>query len=209
MSESKTKNTRKTRTNTNKATKEVEKDIKPTETTEATANKESFEKENTTTTKTSRKSLTSIDLYDLVPVIALVDSVIFVADNTKAEYVWDSKGDVQYVTYGELISMKGKQKRFFEEMWIYVDDEEVVEALNLTSLYKKFDEIKSLESYLDQFDSNHDLIQSLKPLPEGIKKSLGRQAAKLIQEDKLDGHNTIRALENCLGVELAHLLDDK
>lgn len=155
--------------------------------------------------KSIRKSIATIDLNDLVPVVALIDSVIFVADNTKAEYEWDSKGDVQYITYGELISMKGRQKRFLEEMWLYIDDEEVVEALNLTSLYEKYDEIKSIEDYLARIDDLHELNQVLTPLPSGIKKSLARQAAQLIPE-KLDKYNTIKTLENSLGVELLHLL---
>lgn len=158
--------------------------------------------------KNIRKSIATVDLNDLIPVVALVDSVIFIADNTKAEYDWDSKGDTQYITYGELVSMKGRQKRFFDEMWIYIDDEEVVEALNLTPLYQKYDEIKSMEDYLTKFESNHELKQTLKSLPNGIKKSLGRQAAQLIQEEKLDKHNTIKALEDSLGVELVHLLKD-
>ncbi len=157
--------------------------------------------------RNTRKSIATVDLNDLVPVVALIDSVIFVADNTKAEYEWDSKGDIQYITYGELISMKGRQKRFLEEMWLYIDDEEVVEALNLTSLYEKYDEIKSLEDYLSQFTTNHELKQVLTPLPNGIKKSLGRQAAQLIQDGEFDKFKTIKTLEECLGVELTHLLD--
>lgn len=207
MTEQKTRNTRKPRTTTNKTTKDVEPTIELVETTESALETVNAVEEKVATKKNTRKSIATVDLNDLIPVMALVDSVIFVADNTKAEYEWDSKGDTQYITYSELVSMKGRQKRFFDEMWIYIDDEEVVEALNLTALYQKYDEIKSMEDYLSKFNSNHELKQSLTHLPNGIKKSLGRQAAQLIQEGKLDGYNTIKALEDCLGVELAHLLD--
>lgn len=159
-----------------------------------------------TPAKPSRKSIATIDLNDLVPVVSLVDSVIFVADSTKAEYEWDSKGDVLYITYGELISMKGRQKRFLDEMWVYIDDEEVVRALNLTSLYEKYDEIKSLEEYLNIHATNYELKEVLQKLPSSIKKSLGRQAAQLIEEGSLDGHQKIKALEESLGVDLTHLL---
>ncbi len=47
----------------------------------------------------------------------------------------------------------------------------------------------------------------LAPLPNGIKKSLARQAAQLIQDGKFDKFKTIKTLEECLGVELTHLLD--
>jgi len=204
MAEQKPKTTTRPRT-ANKTTKVNEKVIAKTE--PIVEVKDEVVVEEVKPVRNTRKSIATIDLNDLIPVVALVDSVIFVADNTKAEYEWDSKGDVQYITYGELVSMKGRQKRFLEEMWIYIDDEEVVEALNLTSLYEKYDEIKSMEDYLEKFNSNHELKQSLTPLPNGIKKSLGRQAAQLIQEGKLDKFKTIKTLEECLGIELSHLLD--
>lgn len=156
--------------------------------------------------KSTRKSLTSIDVNDLVPVVAMMDSIIFIADNTSAVYEWSNKGDVQYITYGELISMKGRQKRFIDEMWIYIDDEEVVNALNITSVYEKFNEIKSLEDYLAKFETNYDLKEALSPLPNSIKKALGRQAQQMIEEEKLDKVSTTKALEECLGVELLDLL---
>jgi hypothetical protein len=207
MAEQKTRNTRKPRTDANKPIKDSEPIIEAIKTTESAIEAVDKVEDKVVAKKNTRKSITAVDLNDLIPVVALVDSVIFVADNTKAEYEWDSKGDIQYITYSELVSMKGRQKRFLDEMWIYIDDEEVVEALNLSSHYQRYDEIKSMEDYLDKFNSNHELKQSLTPLPDGIKKSLGRQAAQLIKEGKLDRHNTIKALEDCLGVELAHLLD--
>lgn len=207
MAEQKTRNTRKPRTATNKPIKDSEPTVQAVEASENINENVEAVKDKVETKKNIRKSIATVDLNDLIPVVALVDSVIFVADNTKAEYEWGSKGDVQYITFSELVSMKGRQKRFLDEMWIYIDDEEVVEALNLTSHYQKYDEIKSMEDYLDKFNSNHELKQSLTPLPDGIKKSLGRQAAKLIEDKKLDGYNTIKTLEDCLGVELAHLLD--
>ncbi|RKJ73015.1 hypothetical protein D7X33_20965 [Butyricicoccus sp. 1XD8-22] len=200
-------NTRKPRTTkTVKPVEEVVEKVEVTQVVEDVTIKEEVKVEEKPK-KNTRKSIATVDLNDLVPVVALIDSVIFVADNTKAEYEWDSKGDIQYITYGELISMKGRQKRFLEEMWLYIDDEEVVEALNLTSLYEKYDEIKSLEDYLSQFTTNHELKQVLTPLPNGIKKSLGRQAAQLIQDGEFDKFKTIKTLEECLGVELTHLLD--
>ena len=35
---------------------------------------------------------------------------------------WNDLGDVQEMEYRELVSMRGNQRRFFEENWILIDE---------------------------------------------------------------------------------------
>ena len=44
---------------------------------------------------------------------------------------WDDFGDVQEMEYRELVSMRGNQRRFFDEKWILIDDPAVIKKLGV------------------------------------------------------------------------------
>ena len=44
---------------------------------------------------------------------------------------WDGFGDTQDLEYRELVSMRGNQRRFFEDNWILIDDYRIIRKLGV------------------------------------------------------------------------------
>ena len=64
--------------------------------------------------------------------------LIFINRRTGDKTEWDNFGDKQTLTMGDLRSMKGSQRAFFENNWIFVDsiDEEGYEDVTPEDVYK-------------------------------------------------------------------------
>lgn len=113
---------------------------------------------------------------------------------------WDCFGDVQELEYRELVSMRGNQRRFFEENWILIDDPAVIKKLGVERYYKN-----SLTT--DNFDAVFTMpaekIKKIVPtLPGGTKDAIASEAKKKIETGELDSRSAIKALEESLSVEL-------
>lgn len=113
---------------------------------------------------------------------------------------WDRFGDVQELEYRELVSMRGNQRRFFEENWILIDDPAVIKKLGVERYYKN-----SLTT--DNFDAVFTMpaekIKKIVPaLPGGTKDAIASEAKKKIETGELDSRSAIKALEESLSVEL-------
>ena len=49
---------------------------------------------------------------------------------------WSGLGEIQEMEYRELVSMRGNQRRFFEENWILIDDPTVIKKLGVGRYYQ-------------------------------------------------------------------------
>lgn len=141
-----------------------------------------------------------IDNNELVPVRSTQNSLIYISKRTGEQIEWSSFGEVQDVSFGELNTMKGNQKRFFTEGWIIVEDEEAIEQLGLTKQYQDLLDITDMDEFFDM--EIEDMSNSLEKMPRGYKKSLAVEARKRIEEGGLDSRSVIKLLEEKLDVDL-------
>lgn len=113
---------------------------------------------------------------------------------------WDDFGDVQEMAYRELVSMRGNQRRFFEENWILIDDPAVIKKLGVERYYKNS---LTTDDFEDVFTMSASDIKEIVPtLPGGTKDAIASEAKKKIESGELDSRSAIKALEDSLDVEL-------
>lgn len=113
---------------------------------------------------------------------------------------WNAFGDVQEIEYRELVSMRGNQRRFFEENWILIDNPAVIKKLGVERYYKNS---LTTDSFDDVFTMSVDEIKEVVPtLPGGTKDAIAAKAKEKIETGELDSRSAIKALEDSLSVEL-------
>ena len=113
---------------------------------------------------------------------------------------WSGLGEIQEMEYRELVSMRGNQRRFFEENWILIDDPAVIKKLGFGRYYQNS---LSTDDFEDVFNMSADEIKEIVPtLPGGTKDAIASEAKKKIDSGELDSRSAIKALEDSLDVEL-------
>lgn len=113
---------------------------------------------------------------------------------------WNSLGEVQEMEYRELVSMRGNQRKFFEENWILIDDPAVIKKLGVERYYKNS---LTTDDFEEVFTMPAEKIKEIVPtLPGGTKDAIASEAKKKIESGELDSRSAIKALEDSLSVEL-------
>lgn len=154
------------------ARKEVEAELKASEV-----------KVSTTSKPVSNK--VEIDRFEMIPVMnATNGSLVYFSRKTGAEWNWSEYGDIEYMEYQELLSMRTAHRRFFDEPFIIVMDDIAVEALGLTKMYEN---IRSPEQIDVIFKMNQtEFEEVVEKSPKGIKHLIVSRAKKLYGSGELD-----------------------
>lgn len=124
---------------------------------------------------------------------------------------WSHFGDVEQLTMGDLRAMKGTQRAFYENQWIYIMDveDEGYEDVTADDIYKALMVSQYYKSILDP--DNFDQIFSwpeakvkerITMMSSGAKMNLMVAANTAIKSGKLDSLKRIKVLEELLGCEL-------
>lgn len=149
----------------------------------------------------ARKKRVEIDRNELIPVrSAIHGDLIYISKRSADRFEWNEFGAIEFVTMGELITMKSTQPRFLREAWLIVDDEDAIEFLGLTDLYETIFEIGDLDKFFNK--SDRDMEALLDKMPKGYKQTLATKARELIENGELDSNRKIRLLEDKLDVDL-------
>lgn len=156
--------------------------------------------EETTATKVLKKKV-EIDRNEMIPCRnATQGSLIYVSSKTGATILWQEFGDIEYIDYGELLTMRASQPRFINEPWLIIEDEVVAENLSLDKLYAKIVPVDELEGF---FSLPIEAIQEkLRILPNGSKNLVADKARELIVAGQLYDIRVIKVLEKELHVDL-------
>lgn len=113
---------------------------------------------------------------------------------------WDGFGDTQDLEYRELVSMRGNQRRFFEDNWILIDDYRIIQKLGVDRYYQNS---LTTDNFDEVFSMPADKIKEVVPsLPGGTKDAIASRAKDKIESGELDSRSAIKALEDSLSVEL-------
>lgn len=153
------------------------------------------------TTTIEKQTKREINNDTMIECISGVSGLFYKSNLTPGYIVeWNSIGDVQYLPYRELISIRSSQRRFFEDNWIFIPDEEVLKKLGIERYYVNSIKSGNIE---DVFKMNPDKIREFVPkLPNGTKESLATCAKQKIRSGELDSIGVLKALEDTLNVEL-------
>lgn len=191
MTENTTSTNRRTRKSTAKKTEEAKVNTAPEKVVEVEVAK-----------KPARKSVTQIDVNELIPVRSLTNNtLVYVSKQTRQEWVWQNYGDVLYISYGELLNMKSHSPAFIYDCMLALEDEEVMEVFNLTSLYENLLSEQELDNLFSM--SAQELIEFIPKLPKGVKNSVVTRAREKYVNGEIDSTSVIKALEQTLAIELS------
>lgn len=120
--------------------------------------------------------------------------------NLGYEVEWNEFGEEQQIDFGELLSMRGSQRRFFEENWILIDDPEVIKKLGVERYYKN---VPSVEEFDDIFSlSPEKLKDKIAGMSNGMKNSVAMRAKELIDDGVIDSRATIKAISESVGKDI-------
>lgn len=149
----------------------------------------------------ARKKRVEIDRNDLVLVRSAVKGdLIYISKRSSDRFEFNEFGATDYITMGELITMKSTQPRFLKEAWLVIDDEDAIEFLGLTDLYETIFEIGDLEKFFSKSDTEMEKL--LTNMPTGYKNTLATKAREMIESGELDSNKKIKLLEDKLDVDL-------
>lgn len=163
---------------------------------------------------TAAKKHTPVKLDDSVLISVksnVYGGLVYINRRTGDQTTWDRCGDVQTLTMGDLRAMKGTQRAFFENQWIYivgVEDaeyedvapEDIYRSLMVTQYYKN---ILNPDNYAEIFTWSETRIrETIAGMSDGAKTNLIVAANTCIADGTLDSLRTIQLLEKCLGCEL-------
>lgn len=147
-----------------------------------------------------RKELPKIDLNELIPVISRNEGELFYkSTKTQQEVFWKAYGDLQHITFDEILNMRASQPRFIDDAWVVVDDDEVIEYLGLADKYDQFFHIEDMDAYLLN-NTLDELKKEIPVLPSGLKTSIGVAAKRLVESEELYHMGKIKLLEDKLGI---------
>lgn len=146
------------------------------------------------------KKRLEINRDELIVCRSATENLVYVSNRTGEKFEWADFGDVQYITLGELISMKSTQPRFLKEGWLIVDDEEVIEQLGLAKMYGSIFEVDDIDDFLEQ--DPYEMERILKTMPRGFKNSIAQVAREKVESGELDSNRKIKLLEQLLDVDL-------
>ena len=179
--------------------------------TTASAKKETVENVESTVVTSPKKSVKLDDSVLISVKSNTFGGLLYVNPRTGDKTEWNGCGDVQTLTMGDLRAMKGTQRAFFENQWIYivgVDEsgyedvtaEDIYKSLMVTQYYKN---VLDPDNYAEIFSwEPHRIQEVVSMMSDGAKMNLVVAANTCIDDGTLDSLRKIQVLEECLGCEL-------
>ena len=146
------------------------------------------------------KKRLEINRDELIECRSAVSNLIYVSKRTSEKFEWAEYGDVNYITLGELITMKSTQPRMLKEGWLIVDDEDAIEQLGLAKMYGNLFEVNDIDEFFDL--DEQEMTRILTNMPRGFKNSLGNFARERLESGQLDSKSKVKLLEELLDVDL-------
>lgn len=144
----------------------------------------------------------SLDKNELIPVMNITNgSLVYQSRKTGLEVKFERYGDIEYLEVGELLTMRSGQRRFLDEPWILIMDNEVVNYLGLDKLYNKLENPQNIDNIF-KFD-NEAFEQIVTSSPRGYAQLIISRARAKIKDGTLDSVSKIKLLEDRFKVELA------
>lgn len=142
------------------------------------------------------------DLSEMICVVNITNSkLIYISKSVPGYRIdWDGYLDENWIEYKELINMRNSQRSFFQEPWVMCDWE-VLKDLKVDNYYKNIIDLENLDLLFQK--SPEQLEETLKVIPDGIKKLVIDRAFELRREKKLDSLSIIEVIEKKLKVDLS------
>lgn len=126
--------------------------------------------------------------------------LIYISKRTQGYQEEWSFGQTAYIEFIELQTMVRTDKKFFENNWLYVEDMNVVKALNLERYYKNILKAEDFDDFFKK--SPAEIEKRLKEMSNEIKISVVVRAIEMVEEGTLDSMKVIETIERVTGYDI-------
>lgn len=142
-----------------------------------------------------------IDRNRMVPIMNVTSgTLIYQSRKTGTDLDFSEYGDIEYVDYQELITMKAGHRRFFDDPFIIIMDDEVVEAMGLTKMYNNMKHIDNIDKIFKMNQKEFENI--VEKSPKGIKHLIVSRAKELYENEELDSVKKINYLNDRFNTDI-------
>lgn len=165
---------------------------------------EMFDDLKTTETPLKARAIQRKEMLDkqmLVPIMNVTNGkLIYQSRKTGSEFQFEKYGDVEYMELYELLTMRSSQRKFLDEPFLIVLDEEVAEYLGLSNSYKKLTHATEIDGIFNlPFEHFHDVILSA---PKGLAHLIVSKAKEKLSSGQLDSVQKVEVIEDVYNIVL-------
>lgn len=171
--------------------------------------------ENTVKAQAQARNSKKIEIpmtYEIPVKSNVAGGLVYVSSKNRGyEYYWDHTGDIAYLEYGELLSMRNSYRKFFENNWIVVEDsdytaEEVYKALAVDKYYAfnfgGMDDVFTM--------SEKQLTEIVPTLTKGFKENIISRAKDLYKEGNeiFDSSKKVKMFEKIFDMKFENIIEE-
>lgn len=161
---------------------------------------EAPEKEDVKPVITRGRKLPTIDRFEQIPVMNITfGSLIYRSRKTGMETKWTEYGDIEYLEFQELITMKSGARKFFEEPFILILDDEAVRYFGMEKEYESVDEDTITNCLKLPFEDFKDFITDV---PRGVQATVISMVRNKVKKGEFDSLRVIKFLEDKFQIEI-------
>lgn len=151
--------------------------------------------------KTKPARRVDIDKYELIPVMNITSGkLVYVSNKTGIKYIWSQYGDIEYLEYQELQTMRVAHKSFLNEPFVIILNDDVVNNLGLTKMYENLIDLDDIESIFSL--DNKKFIEVIEKSPRGIVHTIVTKAKELYKKNKLESITKINYINERFGTDI-------
>ena len=163
---------------------------------------EELKEEKATTVKSIQRK-EAIDKQMLVPIMNVTNGkLVYQSRKSGSEFQFEQYGDIEYIELYELLTMRSSQRKFLDEPYVIVLDDEVADYLGLSNMYKKLTHATEIDRIfklpLEQFTN---IVEST---PKGLAHLIISKAKEKIATGEFDSVQKIQVLEEIYKVQLSN-----
>ncbi|MCM1277311.1 MAG: hypothetical protein NC299_18460 [Lachnospiraceae bacterium] len=144
-----------------------------------------------------------IDPSRVVEVMSVTfGGLTWISEKTKSHYRWNSIGDIENMTFDELVVMHNMSRDFLFTPYVIVRDPEVAEYFRLNAVYKEFAYVNKLEALFDEGDMGK-IEEALNKIKRTNMRNVAISKIRALKESgKLTNIYIIRLIQKILCFDL-------
>jgi hypothetical protein len=147
------------------------------------------------------KKVTNIDKDRLIPVMNITPhGLVYISKRTGAEWNWTHYGDIEHMELAELLTMRNAHRKFLDDPFILIMDDDAVSYLGLEKMYATMIEPDNIDKVFKMKVSEFkDVVNSS---PKGIQILIAQRAKELVEKGELDSMSKINFINEKFGTDL-------
>jgi hypothetical protein len=122
-------------------------------------------------------------------------TVIYRSDTSRRVWKFTSFGQIETIPYGELVTIRNRFPRYYQEGWFIVLDKKVQDEFGLTQMYQNILTPENIDKVFQTTDI-HKLDEFITYLPEGMKNAFINKAMELYNSNQLYDMRIINLIQD-------------